>query len=126
MIELRIRITRTREGRASEMACFPARTVNSVSRRGRTFLRSIVLIRQSRGVMRRVKVRAEDVWNNIALLAGAIVLACVLSLILFGVMFAAAYVADEFCGVYAVSTDQRPSAISWLGTRFSAANGASR
>jgi hypothetical protein len=46
--------------------------------------------------MNRRKPWNVELWNNLALLAWALVLAFVLSLILFGVMYAGAYVVDEF------------------------------
>jgi hypothetical protein len=47
--------------------------------------------------MHHVKLPDSRGWNSVALLSWALVLAFVLSLILFGVMVAAAYVADELC-----------------------------
>jgi hypothetical protein len=46
--------------------------------------------------MRRVKPHTGKLWNHVSLLAWAVVLALLLSLILFGAMLAGAYVADEF------------------------------
>jgi hypothetical protein len=51
---------------------------------------------ETRGVMQRLKSPTEKLLSNVALLAWALVLAFILSLMLFGVMFAAAYVVDEF------------------------------
>jgi hypothetical protein len=46
--------------------------------------------------MPRFKLRTMKLWNNVALLGWAVLLACVLSLVLYGAMIAAAYVSDEF------------------------------
>jgi hypothetical protein len=45
--------------------------------------------------MRRVKLRIGTLMNNVALLAWALAVAFLLSLILFGALITAAYVADE-------------------------------
>jgi hypothetical protein len=43
-----------------------------------------------------MKLRAGKLWKEVALLVWAVVLAFLLSLILFGAMLAAAYVVDEY------------------------------
>lgn len=50
----------------------------------------------TRGAMHRLKPPTEKLLSNVALLAWALVLAFILSLMLFGVMLGAAYVVDEF------------------------------
>jgi hypothetical protein len=51
---------------------------------------------QTRGVMDRLKLWTVTLRKNVGLLAWAVVMAFVMTLIMYGVMFAASYVSDKF------------------------------